>query len=174
LVASGLPTDEVYFGGFLPSKQSARRAKLTSVKNTQATLIFYEAPHRLNGALSDAYEILGEREAAIARELTKLHEEIVRGRLSELVQSFSRKGTRGEIVLVIDRNEIVVEGKEPTEKTIRERIAELEGEGLDPRAALKRAAREFGVSRSEAYRRLIAERQITESTTDDGQRTTGD
>jgi len=153
LVVSGLPTDEFYFGGFLPSKSNARRAKLLSVKTSQATLIFYESPHRLSQSLGDAYEVLGEREAVVARELTKLHEEISRGTLSELIEKFSGKEIRGEIVLLIDRNEIKVEGKEK-EKSIAELVAELENEGLDTRAALKRVARELGLSRSEVYRRF--------------------
>jgi 16S rRNA (cytidine1402-2'-O)-methyltransferase len=155
LIVSGLPTDEFYFGGFLPSRKSARRAKLLSVKTIQATLIFYEAPHRLIDSLRDAYEVLGEREAVIARELTKLHEEIVRGRLSELIKDFSKKEIRGEIVLLIGRNEIQTEVKK--EKNIAELVAELESKGLDSRSALKQAARELGLTRSEAYRRLQRE-----------------
>ncbi|HEV2763744.1 MAG TPA: 16S rRNA (cytidine(1402)-2'-O)-methyltransferase, partial [Pyrinomonadaceae bacterium] len=89
LVASGLPTDEFYFGGFLPARTHARRARLEEVRALRATLVFYETPHRLAHALADALELLGEREAAVARELTKLHEEIVRGRLSELLERFT-------------------------------------------------------------------------------------
>jgi 16S rRNA (cytidine1402-2'-O)-methyltransferase len=152
LIVSGLPTDEFYFGGFLPSRKNARRAKLSSVKTIQATLIFYETPHRLIDSLRDAYEVLGEREAVIARELTKLHEEIVRGRLSELVKNFSKKEIRGEIVLLIDKNEIETEKKK--EKNVAELVAEYEQKGIDSRNALKRVARELGLTRSEVYRRL--------------------
>ncbi len=162
LVASGLPTDEFYFGGFLPSRTHARRTRLDALRTLPATLVFYEAPHRIAHALADAREILGEREAAVARELTKVHEEIVRGRLSELAARFSdgREAARGEMVLVIDRR--VIEG-EPAEegaeaKSIAGRVAALEAEGLDSRAALKRAARELGLTRDEAYRRLVSER----------------
>ncbi len=81
---SGLPTDEFFFAGFLPSRSNARRTRLSELRSVPGTLIFYEAPHRLGATLKDAYEILGEREAVVARELTKLHEEIRRGRLSEL------------------------------------------------------------------------------------------
>ena len=98
LTASGLPTDEFYFGGFLPARSHARRERLAAVKTLRATLVFYETPHRLAHALADAREVLGEREAAVARELTKMHEEIVRGRLSELAESFAPEGTaRGEM-----------------------------------------------------------------------------
>src|SRR6185295_6424575 len=80
LIAAGLPTDEFFFAGFLPSRPNARRARLMEMQSVPGTLIFYEAPHRLAATLKDAYEILGEREAVVARELTKLHEEIRRGR----------------------------------------------------------------------------------------------
>src|SRR5918912_876049 len=107
LTASGLPTDEFYFGGFLPARTHARRERLASVKQLRATLVFYETPHRIAQALADALEVLGEREAAVARELTKVHEEVVRGRLSELAARFAPEGAaRGELVLVIDRDVI--------------------------------------------------------------------
>jgi 16S rRNA (cytidine1402-2'-O)-methyltransferase len=160
LIASGLPTDEFFFGGFLPARTTQRRARLLEVRLLNSTLIFYEAPHRIAQALRDAREILGEREAVVARELTKLHEEIARGRLSELAERFASDGAaRGEMVLLIDRNAIGVEiGKADPELDIASRVAALEGEGLDNRAALKRVARELGLSRSEAYRRLVAAR----------------
>jgi 16S rRNA (cytidine1402-2'-O)-methyltransferase len=104
LVASGLPTDEFYFCGFLPARAHARRLRLADLRAITATLVFYETPHRIAAALADAREILGEREAAVARELTKLHEEIARGRLTELIARFSgEQAARGEMVLIIDR-----------------------------------------------------------------------
>ncbi|HWS86349.1 MAG TPA: 16S rRNA (cytidine(1402)-2'-O)-methyltransferase [Pyrinomonadaceae bacterium] len=164
LTASGLPTDEFYFGGFLPARGHARRERLAAVKSLRATLVFYETPHRLAHALADALEVLGEREAAVARELTKVHEEIVRGRLSELAARFGAEGSaRGEMVLVIDRDVIEEEGVEVTQQTasVAARVAALEAEGLDPRAALKRAARDLGLTRDEAYRRLTSERALS-------------
>ncbi len=162
LVASGLPTDEFFFGGFLPSRTHARRTRLDALRTLPATLVFYEAPHRIAHALSDAREILGEREAAVARELTKVHEEIIRGRLSELAARFSdgREAARGEMVLVIDRRVIEAESKEEgaPAASVAASVAALEAEGLDARAALKRAARELGLTRDEAYRRLVSER----------------
>jgi 16S rRNA (cytidine1402-2'-O)-methyltransferase len=104
LISSGLPTDEFFFGGFLPARSSQRRARLSQVRHLDSTLIFYESPHRIDQTLNDAREILGEREAVVARELTKLHEEIRRGRLSELAERFNAEDARrGEMVLVIDR-----------------------------------------------------------------------
>ncbi|HEX8650160.1 MAG TPA: 16S rRNA (cytidine(1402)-2'-O)-methyltransferase [Pyrinomonadaceae bacterium] len=162
LIASGLPTDQFFFGGFLPARTQARRTRLEDVRAFPSTLIFYEAPHRLGAALADAREILGEREAVVARELTKLHEEVVRGRLSELAERFAAEdAARGEIVLVIDRD--VIEGCDTLKSSttdVATRVAALENEGLDPRAALKRAARELGLSRPEAYRRLTAARRV--------------
>ena len=164
LTASGLPTDEFYFGGFLPARSHARREKLAAVKGLRATLVFYETPHRLAHALADALEVLGEREAVVARELTKMHEEIVRGRLSELAARFAPEGAaRGELVLVVDR-EVIDEGvAEETQATssVADLVAAFEREGLDPRAALKRAARQLGLTRDEAYRRLTSERALS-------------
>jgi 16S rRNA (cytidine1402-2'-O)-methyltransferase len=160
LVASGMPTDEFFFGGFLPARSGARRTRLSELRSIPATLIFYEGPHRIAATLKDAQEILGEREAVVARELTKMHEEIVRGRLSELAARFSSADSaRGEMVLIIDRTVIEVEGgKDKTVVSVAALVTELENEGLDHRAALKKAARELGISRDEAYRRLVAER----------------
>ena len=160
LVASGMPTDEFFFGGFLPSRSGARRMRLSELRSFPATLIFYEGPHRIAATLKDAYEILGEREAVVARELTKMHEEVARGRLSDLAKLFSSpEKARGEMVLIIDRSEIKTEtGTDNSVPSIAELVSDLEDEGLDHRAALKKAARELGLSRDEAYRRLVAER----------------
>ncbi len=163
LVASGLPTDEFFFGGFLPARSGARQTRLNSLRSVPGTLIFYEAPHRLAATLKDAYEILGEREAVVARELTKLHEEIQRGRLSELASRFpTAESARGEIVLIIDRNVIQGETKTAPSVGIEALVETFENNGLDHRAALKKAARELGLSRAEAYRRLVAERSRSE------------
>jgi 16S rRNA (cytidine1402-2'-O)-methyltransferase len=160
LVGSGLPTDEFFFAGFLPARSGARRARLAELRSTAATLIFYEGPHRIAATLKDAHEILGEREAVVARELTKLHEEFARGRLSELATRFSSaENARGEMVLMIDRT--VIAGENAEEKlvqTISALVAQFEENGLDHRASLKKAARQLGLSRDEAYRRLVAER----------------
>ena len=158
LVAAGLPTDEFFFAGFLPARANARRARLGELRTVPGTLIFYEAPHRLAAALRDAHELLGEREAVVARELTKLHEEIKRGRLSELAGYFEAEDrARGEIVVLIDRH-LIAEATDKTETSIAALVDQFEQEGLDHRAALKKAARELGLSRAEAYRKLVAER----------------
>ncbi|HRJ87332.1 MAG: 16S rRNA (cytidine(1402)-2'-O)-methyltransferase [Blastocatellia bacterium] len=157
LVASGLPADSVFFGGFLPSKKGERRKRLDAVKDIPATLTFYETPHRIAAALSDCLDILGDRQAAVGRELTKLHEEVIRGSISSLARHFSSANSRGEFVLVIDRADENARAEDRSTQSLKERISQLEGEGLERKAALKQAAREFGLSRSEAYRAVQSE-----------------
>lgn len=152
VVASGLPTDSIFFDGFLPSKSGDRRRRLEEVRAVPATLVFYESPHRLARSLIDCLEILGDRRAAVARELTKLHEEVLTGDLSGLAARYSN-GVRGEIVIVIDR--LRTELQALPEGGLKQRVQELEQDGLDRKQALKEAAKEFGISRSEAYRMLI-------------------
>ena len=157
LIAAGLPTDEFFFAGFLPPRANARRARLAELQSVPGTLIFYEAPHRLAATLKDAREILGEREAVVARELTKLHEEIRRGRLSELSSHYENQEPRGEIVVLIDRH-VIAEPTNDATSSVSALVAQFEQDGLDHRAALKKAARELGLSRAEAYRKLLSER----------------
>lgn len=162
LAASGLATDEFFFGGFLPSRANARRAKLEGLRAIAATLVFYEAPHRIAKTLRDALEILGDRHAVIARELTKLHEEFARGTLSELTRRFSeRDSVRGEIVLMISGltdDESRPASPAGADASLIERVRELEREGLSSKAALKTAARELGMKRAEAYRLMVAQK----------------
>ncbi len=165
LVASGLPTDEFYFGGFLPARANARRTRLLDVRTLPATLIFYEAPHRLADALADALATLGDRAACVTRELTKLHEEIKRAPLAELARHYAHgQAPRGEIVLLIDRTPPVTpttnddDTATATPADIAALVDDFARQGLDHRAALKRAARELGLTRDEAYRRLVAAR----------------
>jgi 16S rRNA (cytidine1402-2'-O)-methyltransferase len=165
LVSAGLPTDEFFFGGFLPAKTNARRSRLAELRAVPATLVFYEAPHRIAATLQDAHEILGQRQAVVARELTKMHEEFARGLLSELVTRFSSdEKARGEIVLIIDRAVIAEDSQEnKPESSVASLVELFEEKGLDQRAALKKAARALGIPRAEAYRRLIAERRTEET-----------
>jgi 16S rRNA (cytidine1402-2'-O)-methyltransferase len=161
LVSSGLPTDEFFFGGFLPAKTNARRTRLAELRSLPATLIFYEAPHRIAATLTDASEVLGPRQGVVARELTKMHEEFVRGTLDELVLRFGTgERVRGEIVLMIDRAGTESEDSEKdSTSSVAALVAVFESEGLDHRAALKKTARALGLTRAEAYRRLVTERQ---------------
>jgi len=159
VIASGLPTDSIYFGGFLPSKTGDRKKRLRDLADIPATLVFYETPHRIISALRDALSELGDRSAATARELTKLHEEIARGTLSELAERFTKEPPRGEFVLVIDR--VGPDGASPNTAStlsISERIEQLELEGLDHKTALKQVAKERGIGKSDAYRLLQSEK----------------
>jgi 16S rRNA (cytidine1402-2'-O)-methyltransferase len=151
VAASGLPTDSIFFGGFLPSKKGDRRKRFLEVADIPATIIFYESPRRITAALADAADVLGDRTAVVAREITKLHEEFSRESLSELHSKFSSATVKGEIVLLIDR----VRDHRPNDSgslSLLERLEHLQAEGIDRKAALKKVAKEFGMSKSEAYR----------------------
>lgn len=160
VIASGLPSDSVFFGGFLPSKKGERQNRLEEVRTIPATLAFYETPHRIAKSLADCAEILGDRKAAVARELTKLHEEVVTGNLAELAERFAESKVKGEIVLVIDRAEIQdSKFRMQDSGNLVSRVAELEESGSERKTALKKAAKEFGLSKSEAYKILLNEKK---------------
>ena len=154
LVASGLPTDSFHFVGFLPSRSGERRNKLETLRNVRETLVFYEAPHRILEMLADAEAILGrERRVAVARELTKVHEEFLRGTVAEVAEELRRRtAAKGEITVIVSGKAQDAQAAPPAE-TVAERVrALMASESTDEKAALKQAAREFGLSKSEAYR----------------------
>jgi 16S rRNA (cytidine1402-2'-O)-methyltransferase len=156
LVASGLPTDSFRFSGFLPHKSGQRRQMLESIKASPRTQVFYEAPHRIKEAVQDVVEILGpERQLVVAREVTKIHEEFLRGRASEILGTLDARGDiKGEITLLIGKAE---EGQQKFAAgvNVRQRLQQVMAEEkLDEKAALKKIAREMGISKSEAYREL--------------------
>ena len=101
LVASGLAVDEFSFLGFLPNKSAARKKRLARFAEREETLIFFESPFRLPSALRDMFEVFGDREAVVARELTKKFEELLRGRLSELVRDVEKRPRKGEMVVLV-------------------------------------------------------------------------
>jgi 16S rRNA (cytidine1402-2'-O)-methyltransferase len=156
LVASGLPTDSFRFSGFLPSKRGERRAALEAVNNSPRTQAFYEAPHRVIEALEDVVEVLGpQRSVVVAREVTKLHEEFLRGQASEVLKSLkAREQVKGEITLLIGKAESVEPQGDATARiSVRQRVDQImAAEKIDEKTALKRVAKERGVSKSEAYR----------------------
>ncbi len=160
LVASGLPADSFRFSGFLPAKRGQRRQMLESIKASPRTQVFYEAPHRVVAALEDVVEVLGpERDVVIAREVTKIHEEFLRGRAAETLESLKARGEiKGEITLLIgkaEEGETRVGTGALARPSIRRRLEQLVAEEmLDEKAALKRVAKERGISKSEAYREL--------------------
>jgi len=156
LVASGLPTDSFRFSGFLPPKSGQRRQLLESIKTSPRTQVFYEAPHRVTEAVEDIVEILGgERQLVIAREVTKMYEEFLRGRAREVLERLKARGDiKGEITLLIGKAEDT-QLKVAAGVSLRQRLQLIMAqEKLDEKAALKRIAKEMGVSKSEAYREL--------------------
>ena len=152
LSAAGLPTDAFRFCGFLPPKSSQRRKILEHVKPETGTLIFYETPHRILEALEDVAAVMGTRPVVIARELTKLHEEFLRGTAAEVrAELASRPSVKGEITLLIGKADTVEADDTPIEEAVR--AAELQG--LPRMEAIKHVARQRGLSKREVYR-LIA------------------
>jgi 16S rRNA (cytidine1402-2'-O)-methyltransferase len=153
LVGAGLPVESFSFRGFLPPKAGARRRELEKARNSIQTEIFYEAPHRIAATLEDALAVLGpQRRIVVARELTKIHEEFLRGTAAQVLDVVKSRGEmKGEIVLMIGPAE-EGENAAPT-ISIRDRVEQLmREENLDEKSALKKAARERDISKSEAYR----------------------
>jgi 16S rRNA (cytidine1402-2'-O)-methyltransferase len=160
LVASGLPTDSFRFSGFLPAKRGERRAAMEAIRSSPRTQVFYEAPHRVVEALQDVCEVLGEaRHVVVAREVTKLHEEFLRGRAGEVLENLkAREVVKGEITLLIGRpedGEARVATGALARPSVRQRVDQIMAEeAIDEKAALKKVAKERGVSKSQAYREL--------------------
>ena len=161
LVASGLPTDSFRFSGFLPAKRGERRAALEGIRSSPRTQVFYEAPHRVVEALEDVGEVLGVgRQVVLAREVTKLHEEFLRGRAAEVLENLkAREAVKGEITLLIGKAEENdargAADASSAQVSIRQRVVQIMAEEkVDEKAALKKVAKERGVSKSEAYREL--------------------
>jgi len=163
LVASGLNTERFLFAGFLPPKSGARRTALEELAGTvaaPATLVFYEAPHRIVETLADVEAVWGPGcRVVLGRELTKVHEEFLRGTVRDVREQLAaRESIRGEMVLLLDAQPLA-HGSAAASASVQDRLAELEkSEGLTEKDALKRMARERGVSKSELWRELQRER----------------
>jgi len=153
LVASGLPAHPFRFGGFLPAKRGQRHKELEGLKDAQKTLVFYEAPHRIVESLTDVAEILGDRFVVVAREVTKMHEEFLRGRCREVLAELRRRDkVKGELTLIVDRWHPEDGAESAAAKPLRERVEELmEERGLGKMDALKTAAKERSISKRQAY-----------------------
>ena len=157
LVASGLPTDSFRFSGFLPAKSGQRRKLLESVHESPRTQVFYEAPHRLLETLAEVIELMGtERYVVVAREVTKLHEEFLRGRVVDVFQELEKRGdVKGEITLLIGKPDSSELRAANSEVNIAARVREImAAEKVDEKSALKKVAKERGIGKSEAYREL--------------------
>jgi len=160
LVASGLATDSFRFSGFLPAKRGERRTALDKIRSSTRTEVFYEAPHRIVQTLTDVVDVLGiARHVVVAREVTKLHEEFLRGRAGEVLENLkARSAVKGEITLLIGKaepQEARGAADAPVRPSVRQQVAQLMAEEkIDEKAALKKVAKERGVSKSEAYREM--------------------
>lgn len=158
LIASGLPTGQFSFVGFLPRDKKGRQQELKRWKSRQETLIFYEAPHRLKDSVSDMLEVFGDRKVAAARELTKRYEEFARGHLSQFREMLQTEEGRGEYVLLVSGND-----EEEAESdavwwqamTVPQHVAALITQGLDKKEAIKQAAKERGVPKREVYNLML-------------------
>ena len=164
LAASGLPNEEFLFVGFLPQRSGERRRALERLRIEDRTLILYEAPHRIAECVADAREILGDRPACLAREVTKVHEEFRRGKLSEIEESLREKPAKGEIMFLIGPGEASAAGTGvDLSQGLAERVEELMKQAkLDRKEALKLAAKERGMTRREAYEKVVEERESEE------------
>jgi 16S rRNA (cytidine1402-2'-O)-methyltransferase len=165
LAASGLPNEEFLFVGFLPARTGERRRALERLRIEDRTIILYEAPHRITECVADAREVLGNRNACIAREVTKLHEEFRRGKLSELFASLEDRPAKGEITLLI-APEDPADARTPANsvQSLAERVEELIHQAkLDRKEALKLAAKERGLTRREAYDKMVTARDLQKS-----------
>jgi len=161
LVGSGLPTDSFHFSGFLSAKRSQRRTQLEAIKDARHTHVFYEAPHRILESLEDVAEVLGrDRHVVIAREVTKLHEEFLRGGAADVYEQLKMRdgGVRGEITLLIAKaadDHAAKPDAASAKAQAPKRLAEImSAQKLDEKAALRVLAKETGVSKSELYREL--------------------
>ncbi len=153
LVCSGLDTKEFTFLGFLPLNKKNRKEKLEEIKNTNKTLILYEAPHKISSTIKELSEILGDRQLVMARELTKVHEEFVRGtvkELSELVEDI-----KGEIILIIDKCEKVDASTKFNEMSLKEHYALYESQGFSKKDIIKKIAKDRKVNKNEIYKEFI-------------------
>ena len=159
LVVSGLPTDKFVFEGFLPRKIKERKRYFKSIENEERTIIFYETPHRLKKALKDMLEILGDRKVVIARELTKLYEEIIRGKLSQVLTEISTKEVKGEITLIVQGG-IKKKENSSTDFLIKECIIEeylkkLKNQGYSNKEIIKITQEKLNIPKNLIYKKLL-------------------
>lgn len=165
LTVGGLPTDRFMFAGFLPNRSAVRRRALERLRAFDATLVFYESPRRLAGTLADMAEALGSREAAVARELTKRYEEVVRGPLGDLARWAAKVPLRGEIVILVGPPTEWKFGERALDDALRQALAQF-----SLRDAVDQVVADTGMPRRCIYRRALElEKQVTAVTDADGQ-----
>ena len=152
LIASGISTKEFSFLGFLPLNKKNRKEKIEEIKNSNKTIIIYEAPHKLKNTLNDLSSILEDRKIVLARELTKIHEEYIRGTINELIEK--AENLKGEIVLIIEGKQIKEEN-ELNNLTLEEHFEFYKKQGLDKKEIIKKIAKDRNVSKNEIYQYFI-------------------
>jgi 16S rRNA (cytidine1402-2'-O)-methyltransferase len=152
LSASGLPTDRFVFEGFLPQRQKQRQARLQALRDEARTMVFYEAPHRLKDSLLDMAEILGNREMVLGREVTKLHEEFVRGRAHEVIETITQDSIRGEFVIVIAG---ASSDARVSEDLLGAEIDKLKAGGMRIKEIAEVLGEKFAVAKREVYRMAL-------------------
>jgi 16S rRNA (cytidine1402-2'-O)-methyltransferase len=151
LTVAGLPTDRFFFAGFLPAKAGARRTALMDLAAMPATVVLYESPHRIHACLDDLAASFGpDRRAALCRELTKRHEEVLRGSLSDLVAEISGRDLKGEIVLVLDRASQIAASAEDLDTALRDAL-----QGASVKEAAAQVAERLGLPRRQVYQRAL-------------------
>lgn len=159
IVRSGMDSTRFTFEGFLSVSKKQRIKRLNELKDEIRTMIFYEAPHKILYTLRDMYEVLGERNICICRELTKIHEEYVNTTFKEAIEKIEKDGIKGEIVLIVEgKSEIELEMKKKEElKEINpvELVKKYMDEGMDKKDAIKKAAKELGVNKNEVYKKCL-------------------
>ncbi len=155
LVLSGLPCSRFVFEGFLPANKKARKKVLLELKNEERTIIIYEAPHHLLSTLKQLYEELGNRQIAIVRELTKIHEEVLRFSLEQSIEYFTLNSPRGEFVLIIDGKDKDTDQQAFDEISIADHILAYMDAGLSKKEAVKRVAADRGIPKNQVYSHSI-------------------
>ncbi len=151
LIMSGLPSDRFAFEGFLPQKHSDRVKFLETIKNEERTLIFYEGPHRVKSMLADVLKVFGDRKASVLRELTKVHEEAIRGTLSGIIAHFEVNEPRGEFVIVVEGSQKKDDAHDYSNITIEEHVRQYIEQGYGRMDAMKLAAKDRGISKRDIY-----------------------
>lgn len=153
LVCSGLSTDEFLFIGFLPLNKKTRNIKLDEIKNEKKTIILYEAPHKLKNTLNDLVKVLDSREIVLARELTKIHEEFIRGTASDLLDKCEL--LKGEFVIIIEGNKNIIEESFFENMTLEDHFEFYNKEGFDKKEIIKKIAKDRNVNKNEIYKQFI-------------------
>jgi 16S rRNA (cytidine1402-2'-O)-methyltransferase len=149
LTAAGLPTDRFGFEGFLPAKKSELRSTLEALRNDTRTLIFYETPHRLKETLADLAEVFGDRDVAIGREISKVHEEFLRGAIREVLAKLEQQNVRGEITLIVQG---ATSGAPVQEEELINEIRQLAENGMRVKEISELVGAHHGISKREVYR----------------------